>query len=155
MFNKLFKKKSPVKVYQPVSGTVVSLQEVADEVFSSEMMGIGFAVQPDSNEIVSPIDGTIESVFSTKHALTIKGDKGLEILIHIGTDTVELKGEGFEILVQAGEKVTAQQKIATVDFASIKEAGKGTDVMVVFPSLDKGEKGKFDLSNQGDLVAEL
>ena len=153
MFNKLFKKKVPV--YQPVSGKVVSLQEVADEVFSSEMMGIGFAVQPDSSEIVSPINGTIDSVFPTKHALTIKGDKGLEILIHIGTDTVELNGEGFDIAVKAGDKVTAQQKLATVDFDSIKAAGKGTDVMVIFPSLDKAEKEKFDLSNQRDVVAEL
>lgn len=154
VFNKLFKKKA-TEVYPPVSGKVITLQEVEDEVFSSEMMGIGFAVQPESNEIVSPIDGVIDSVFPTKHALTIKGDKGLEILIHIGTDTVELNGEGFDILVTAGEKVKRHQQILKVDFEAIRAAGKGTEVMVVFPSLDKSKKEDFDFSNQGGPVAEL
>ncbi|GCF94869.1 sugar permease [Enterococcus florum] len=153
MFNKLFKKKT--SVYQPVSGTVISLQEVDDEVFSSEMMGIGFAVRPDSSEIVSPIAGTIDSIFPTKHAFTMKGPQGIELLVHIGTDTVELNGEGFELLVKAGDQVAAQQSIMNVDFKAIKEAGKGTEVMVVFPNLEKNRNEQFDVSNQRTLVAEL
>ncbi|MDT2600150.1 PTS glucose transporter subunit IIA [Enterococcus hulanensis] len=154
MFNKLFKKKTTV-VYSPVSGKVIQLSEVDDDVFSSEMMGIGFAVQPESNTLVSPIDGVIESVFPTKHALMIKGDKGIEVLVHIGVDTVELNGKGFEILVEPGEKVAAQQKIANIDFDTIKVAGKGIEVMVIFPNLDKIKKEVFNLSNEGEIIAEL
>lgn len=131
----LFNKKSIV--YSPVNGTVKSIEKVNDEMFSTKALGDGFAVEPVDGTIVAPIDGTVMSIFPTKHAISLKTKQGLEVLIHIGIDTVELNGSDFTIKVEEGEKVTAETVLAEVDFNFLESKGKDTDVMVIFTNLDK------------------
>nr|WP_324255053.1 glucose-specific PTS transporter subunit IIBC [Bacillus sp. REN16] len=104
----------------PLTGKIIPLSEVPDSVFSNMMLGDGIAIEPTDGTIVAPVNGEIITIFPTKHAVAIKSDAGAEILIHIGIDTVELKGEGFETLVSPGDKVTQGQPIVNVDFESIK-----------------------------------
>lgn len=105
--------------------------------FSTKALGDGFAVEPVDGTIVAPIDGTVMSIFPTKHAISLKTKQGLEVLVHIGIDTVELNGSGFTIKVEEGEKVTAETVLAEVDFNFLESKGKDTDVMVIFTNLDK------------------
>lgn len=108
-------------VVSPVKGKVIALSEVPDPVFSTKMMGDGIAVFPEEGEIVSPIDGTVIYVFPTKHAIALKSKNGLEILIHIGLETVSLNGEGFTTYVETGQEVTVGQLLVNVDLAFVKE----------------------------------
>lgn len=114
-----------------VKGNLVQLSEIDDQAFSTGALGKGVGIIPDANEIYSPIDGEVTVVFPTKHAIGIKGEKNEEVLIHIGIDTVELNGEGFEIHVTAGDKVIAGQLLGTVDFEQIKQAGYDPTTLVV------------------------
>lgn len=145
------KKEQIVKTAQ---GAVIPLAEVKDEVFSQGMMGQGFGIQPISGEVVSPITGTVEAVFPTKHAITLKSKKGLEVLVHIGIDTVELNGVGIDVQVKPGDKVKAGELLAKVDLAQIKAAGKGTDVITVFPNLAEEQAALFDLGSKTEVIAE-
>lgn len=108
-----FKKR--VAVYNPFEGKTVSLDSLPDPVFSQRMMGDGVAVVPDNNQCRSPVDGTVASVFPTKHAVVIRTQEGVEVLIHIGLDTVQLQGEGFELHVEGGQQVTKGQLLITFD----------------------------------------
>ena len=114
-----------------VKGQLVQLSELEDKAFSTGALGKGVGIIPEANEIYSPVNGEITVVFPTKHAIGIKGENNEEILIHIGIDTVELEGTGFDIAVAAGDKVTAGQKLGTVDFDSIKQAGYDPTTIVV------------------------
>lgn len=129
----VFKKKRII-FHSPVKGKLISLSEVDDPVFSEGMMGPGFAVQPEADELYSPVAGEITSIFPTNHAIALKCEDGKEILIHIGIDTVELKGAGFEILVKEGEKVTSKTQLACVNRAFLKEQNKANTIMVLFPN---------------------
>ncbi|WP_137664344.1 PTS sugar transporter subunit IIA [Enterococcus hulanensis] len=135
-----FKKKEPALV-SPVEGQLIPLSEVSDPVFSEGMMGPGFAVEPMADELYSPVTGIITSIFPTKHAICIKRADGKEVLIHIGIDTVELKGEGFEIFVNEADKVTPKTKLAIVDRAFLKLQGKESTIMVLFP----GDTSSYDI----------
>ncbi|MCB5955079.1 PTS transporter subunit IIBC [Enterococcus sp. CWB-B31] len=128
-------------------GEVISIEEVPDEVFSQKMLGNGFAVEPVSGTVYSPIDGEVVSVFPTKHAIGLKTEEGLEVLIHMGLDTVEMKEPAFEIFVQIGQKLTAGEKIAHADLAKIKAEGKGITIIVVFTNSEKVQK--FTLDKKG------
>ena len=116
----------------PMSGKVYKLSNIADEAFSSGAMGDGFAVELYDGKITSPCDGEITAAFPTKHAYGIETKDGKEILIHIGMDTVELKGEGFEAFVKAGDKVKKGDIIAKVDLEYVKNHGKSLVSPVVF-----------------------
>lgn len=129
----LFKKKEPI-VSSPASGKLMPLSEVSDPVFSQGMMGPGFAVEPESNDVFSPITGTVVSIFPTKHAIGLKREDGKEVLVHLGIDTVELNGQGFEVFVNEADKVTAKTKIASMDCSFLKEQGKESTIMVLFPN---------------------
>lgn len=120
----------------PATGQLKDLSEVADDVFSQKMVGDGFAVEPTSGTIVAPVDGTIVSVMPTKHAWTMTTTTGLEILVHMGLDTVELNGAPFSIDVHDQDTVKAGQPIATMDLAAIKVAGKATTVMTIITNMD-------------------
>lgn len=136
---KLFsKRKQPVtlNLQAITNGEIMPLEAVADEVFSAKMMGDGYAIQPTDNRIYAPVAGTISSVFPTKHALGITTDDGLELLIHIGLDTVELAGQPFNVLVNEGDIVKVDQPLVDVDFAAITTAGKGTTSMVIITNMD-------------------
>lgn len=126
-------------LFSPVNGEIVSITEVADPVFSQKMMGDGFAVIPTDGEIYSPVDGVVLSVFPTKHAIGIKLADGIEVLIHMGLETVEMDGKPFKCYVQEGDKVTANTKLATCDLAALAEAGKDDAIVVVITNMDKVE----------------
>lgn len=120
-----------IKLLAPVSGESIGLAKVADDVFSSGMMGQGFGVEPTSNDIVAPVSGEITMIAETKHAIGFKTAEGLEVLLHMGLDTVSLKSEPFEIKVEVGQKVQAGQAIAKMEVESIKLAGLKTTVIVI------------------------
>lgn len=137
MFN--FFKKSKSKgneVKAPIKGNLISLSEVSDDVFSQKMLGDGFAVKPTGQEVVAPVSGTITTLFPTKHAIGIKTDEALEVLIHLGIDTVELKGEPFKLFVEQGDSVKAGDKLAEMDIADVADHGLDNTVMVVYTNMD-------------------
>lgn len=111
-----FLKKNEKSIVAPATGIFEKLEELSDPVFSKGMMGRGFAIEAKNETIVSPIDGFVSSIFPTKHALGIKTKSGIELLVHVGIDTVELNGEGFDIKVQEGQKVKAGNTLMNIDF---------------------------------------
>ena len=113
-------------------GEVIAISDVKDPVFSQKMMGDGFAVEPENGNIYSPVAGTVTSIFPTKHALGLLTDNGLEVLVHIGLDTVSLEGKPFEVHVAEGQKVAAGDLLVTADLEAIKAAGRETSTVVVF-----------------------
>jgi PTS system, glucose subfamily, IIA component len=125
----LFGKKKGI--FAPVAGTFVPITEVNDPVFAQKMMGDGVAVIPETDEIVSPVVGTVKTIIEQKHALGIETANGQEILIHMGLDTVELAGEPFEILVQVGDKVDVGTPLAHMDRKMVEAKGKDTVVLVI------------------------
>ncbi|MCD5598463.1 glucose PTS transporter subunit IIA [Lactobacillus delbrueckii subsp. lactis] len=121
----------------PVTGKLQKLEDVKDDVFSKKMLGDGFAIDPSNGKIVAPVDGTIDSVMDTKHAITLKTNKGhLDVLMHLGLDTVELKGKPFIINVKPGDKVKAGTQIGSMDIKAIKEAGKEPVVLTIIANMD-------------------
>ncbi|MER2109695.1 MAG: PTS glucose transporter subunit IIA [Desemzia incerta] len=138
------------KVYSPVNGKLVAIDEVADPVFSQKMMGDGFAVIPTDGDIYSPVDGKVMSVFPTKHAVGIAMDNGVEVLVHMGLDTVELEGKPFMTTVTEGQEVTKDTKISTVDLEALAAAEKDNAMVVVFTNMDK--VGSFDMIDSGSTV---
>ena len=113
-------------------GQVIDLVNVKDPVFSQKMMGDGFAVELENGKIYSPVAGTVTSVFPSKHAIGLVTDNGLEVLVHIGLETVSLEGKPFEVHVSEGQKVAAGDLLVTADLEAIKEAGRETSTIVVF-----------------------
>ncbi|MDT2596052.1 PTS glucose transporter subunit IIA [Enterococcus dongliensis] len=130
----LFKKKT-TEITTPVNGLVVDLKEVNDPVFSEKMMGEGFAIKPVDGKICAPVKGTIKSVFPSFHALTLEAEDGLDILIHIGLDTVELDGNGFSSMIQEGQKVDVGELLIQVDLDFLAQNKKDDIVIVVFPEM--------------------
>jgi len=119
----LFKAKKEVLV-SPADGDVIELSEVPDEVFSQKMAGDGIALVPRSNTFIAPVAGTITKIFATNHAFSIQTKSGMEVMVHIGLDTVELQGEGFKRLAQEGENVIAGKPIISADLEFIESKGK-------------------------------
>ncbi|MGM0125961.1 PTS system, beta-glucoside-specific IIA component [Enterococcus sp. AZ194] len=122
---------NPKKIVTPVKGAVVPLEKVNDSAFSSKMMGEGIAILPTSNQIVAPFSGTVAAVFPTKHAIGLVSDSGIELLIHVGIDTVELEGKYFESFVENGERIETGQLLLNADFEKIKAAGYDTITPIV------------------------
>ncbi|WP_026695856.1 N-acetylglucosamine-specific PTS transporter subunit IIBC [Peribacillus kribbensis] len=134
----------------PIEGEIIPITEVEDQVFSQKMMGDGFAIIPSKGSVVSPVDGEILNVFPTKHAIGIKSKQGYEILIHIGLDTVNLKGEGFTVLVKDGETVTKGQELIQFDLEKIKKSVPSTATPVIFTNLTKLDVKKQGCVQQGE-----
>jgi len=152
--NKKKEKTNPQQsLFNPVSGEVVAIEEVEDPVFSQKMMGDGFGVIPNSEAIYAPSNGKVVSVFPTQHAVGLELDNGVEVLVHIGIDTVELEGGPFETLVKEGDKVTPETKISTVDLNGLESAGKTNTIIIVFTNMDQVKDyqlTKSGESSQGD-----
>lgn len=126
-----------VELYTAVEGKYVPLADVPDEVFANKMVGDGYAINPSEGNIYAPVTGKITSVFSTKHAIGITTDEGIEVLIHMGLDTVSLNGNGFETYVQTGDTVAVGDRIANMNLDYISSQGKETVVIVVITNMDK------------------
>ncbi len=140
------------EVYSVADGQVVALEQVKDPVFAQKMMGDGFAVEPANGNIVSPVSGTVSSIFPTKHALGLVTEAGLEVLVHIGLDTVSLEGKPFTVHVAEGQKVVAGDLLVTADLDAIRAAGRETSTVVVFTNGDVIKSVK--LEQTGSLAAK-
>lgn len=140
------------EVYSVADGQVIALEQVKDPVFAQKMMGDGFAVEPANGNIVSPVTGTVSSIFPTKHALGLVTESGLEVLVHIGLDTVSLEGKPFTVHVSEGQKVAAGDLLVTADLDAIRAAGRETSTVVVFTNGDAIKSVK--LEQTGSLAAK-
>ena len=140
------------EVYSVADGQVIALEQVKDPVFAQKMMGDGFAVEPANGNIVSPVAGTVSSIFPTKHALGLVTEAGLEVLVHIGLDTVSLEGKPFTVHVAEGQKVAAGDLLVTADLDAIRAAGRETSTVVVFTNAEAIKSVK--LEQTGSLVAK-
>ena len=140
------------EVYSVADGQVIALEQVKDPVFAQKMMGDGFAVEPANGNIVSPVTGTVSSIFPTKHALGLVTESGLEVLVHIGLDTVSLEGKPFTVHVSEGQKVAAGDLLVTADLDAIRAAGRETSTVVVFTNAEAIKSVK--LEQTGSLAAK-
>ncbi|QCJ44680.1 PTS glucose transporter subunit IIA [Bacillus sp. S3] len=150
MLFKKNKKSENIAIQSPLNAEVIKLESVPDPVFSQKMMGEGIGFIPTNGEIYSPISGKVTQVFPTKHAIGLMTEDGVELLLHLGLETVELNGEGFDILIESGDRVQAQDRIGSFDLTFIEEKGKEIISVLVFPNLK--EKGKeLTLSKTGEV----
>lgn len=137
-----------LNLISPATGEIINLSEVDDEVFASKMMGDGFAVQLVSGKIYSPVSGKVVAIFPTKHAISLVDDFNNEVLIHIGLDTVQLDGDGFDILIKENQEIKQGQLIADVNIDLLKEKGYSLQTPIIFTNLDK-DKFKVQLNQSG------
>ena len=138
-------------VHSVADGQVINIEDVKDPVFSQKMMGDGFAVEPENGKIVSPVAGKVTSIFPTKHALGLVTDNGLEVLVHIGLDTVSLEGKPFDVKVTEGQTVAAGDLLVEANLDAIREAGRATSTVVVFTNADAIKSVKVE--HTGKLAA--
>ncbi|WGE31338.1 PTS glucose transporter subunit IIA [Actinobacillus genomosp. 2] len=140
-FDKLFGSKQAatkeVKVYAPLSGEIVNIEDVPDVVFSEKIVGDGVAIRPNGDTIVAPVNGTIGKIFETNHAFSIESDEGVELFVHFGIDTVELKGEGFTRVAQEGQTVKAGDPIIKFDLELLETKAKSVLTPVVISNMDE------------------
>lgn len=138
------------EVVSPLAGQVKPLSQATDPVFSSGVMGQGVVIEPSQGELVSPVNGTVTVLFPTKHAVGIVSEEGIEMLMHIGMDTVSLDGKGFEAHVEQGDKVVVGQQLISFDMDVIKEAGLVTETPVIITNQDD-----FQADVEGDLPRDI
>ncbi|TDL88777.1 PTS glucose transporter subunit IIA [Vibrio vulnificus] len=152
MFKKLFGKKESVEqLLAPINGQVINIEDVPDPVFSGKMMGDGIAILPEEGLVVSPIDAEVIQVFHTKHALGLRTKQGIEWLIHIGLETVNLNGEGFEVHVEEGQKVKAGDKLVTFDIDFLKSKAPSIVTPIVITNGELVEKLEKTNSTQAKI----
>jgi sugar PTS system EIIA component len=160
MLKKLFSKKIEtrvVEIHSPLDGEAIPLEEVPDPVFAQKMMGDGLAIIPKNGKVVSPINGKVVQIFPTKHAVGLVSEEGLEILIHIGLETVELNGKGFEVAVSAGETVKVGDPLLNVDLDYLEQKHKEIVTPIVITNmLDKAGELEYIAKNnvvtRGDVI---
>jgi len=145
-----------VKIYAPVSGEIVNIEDVPDVVFAEKIVGDGIAIHPTGNRMVAPCDGTIGKIFETNHAFSIESVEGIELFVHFGIDTVELKGEGFRRIAQEGQSVKCGDTIIEFDLPLLETKAKSVLTPVVISNMDdiKGldkHKGKVTLGEDAIL----
>lgn len=152
MFKFFNQKKKEENLVAPLTGKVISLEEVPDPVFSKKMMGDGLAIIPEDGLLLSPVKGKVLQILPTKHAIAILSDYGAEILIHIGLETVSMKGEGFNTFVQAGDKVVFGQKLISFDIELIEEKAKSIVTSVIITNgeyVGISKRGNDEFVNAG------
>lgn len=135
----LFKKDRVFKIITPITGKVIDIVQTPDPVFSEKMVGDGVAIEPTEGLVVSPIDGEVVQLFPTNHAIGLKNKEGLEILIHIGIDTVKMKGKGFQPFINKGDKVKTGQKLMIFDLDLIKKEARSIITPVVTTNIGQAE----------------
>lgn len=129
-------------IYAPLAGNVIALEQIPDETFSSGVLGNGVGIEPESGEVVAPFDGTIATVADTKHAIGLTGPNHMEMLIHVGVDTVKMQGEGFKVFVSEGDTVRTGQRLMTFSIDKIKQSGYSTTTAVLLNNSDDYENFK-------------
>ena len=144
-----FKKEESFKVVACAEGKCINITEVPDQVFSTKMMGDGFAIEPTEGKVYSPVTGKVLNVFPTKHAVALESNEGHEILIHFGMDTVTLKGEGFTAHVGEGDTVTPDTLLLSVDLDAVRPKVPSLVTPVVFTNL--GDKA-IELKKTGSVT---
>ncbi|AKU79349.1 PTS sugar transporter subunit IIA [Spiroplasma turonicum] len=153
----LFTKNKSLEVFSPVDGEVISISDVEDEVFSEKMLGDGLAIIPSNGSFYAPIEGKLVTVFPSGHAYGILAKNGVEILLHIGIDTVSLDGEGFDIKVKQNDSVQVGDLLAIVDIENVSKKVPSIQTPLIFTteSMDgkKIEILKTGKVNKGDLIA--
>lgn len=142
----------------PLSGKLLPLSQVPDQAFSQKIMGDGFAIDPTDGKVLSPVDATVVQIFRTGHAIGLETDNGVEILIHVGIDTVKLNGKGFTALVQNGQRVKAGQELISFDLEMIKGVAPSMITPIVFTNMERvasiQAKSKGD-AKAGEEIASL
>lgn len=140
-FDKLFGSKESksvdVEIYAPISGTIVNIEDVPDVVFSEKIVGDGIAIRPTGNKIVAPVDGVIGKIFETNHAFSMESKDGVELFVHFGIDTVELKGEGFTRIAQEGQQVKRGDTVIEFDLALLEAKAKSVLTPTVISNMDE------------------
>ncbi|OOF66496.1 PTS glucose transporter subunit IIA [Rodentibacter caecimuris] len=140
-FEKLFGSKESkavdVQIYAPLSGEIVNIEDVPDVVFSEKIVGDGIAIRPTGNKIVAPVDGVIGKIFETNHAFSMESKEGVELFVHFGIDTVELKGEGFTRVAQEGQTVKCGDTIIEIDLALLESKAKSVLTPIVISNMDE------------------
>ena len=126
-----------IEIIAPLSGEIVNIEDVPDVVFAEKIVGDGIAIKPSGNKIVAPVDGTIGKIFETNHAFSIESDSGIELFVHFGIDTVELKGEGFKRIAEEGQRVQKGDLVLEFDLALLEEKAKSTLTPVVISNMDE------------------
>lgn len=147
-------KDTNIKIAIPVNGDLMALEDVPDDVFSLKLIGDGFAINPDNDLLYSPVNGKVKSILSTKHAITITDDEGLDIFIHIGIDTIKLRGEGFESFINIGDDVKVGDKLIRFPLEEMKEKVKSPVIPIIFKNL-KGKRFAYFVPNTNVKVGEL
>ena len=137
MFFKRKKKNEAVEVKAFFQGTALQLEKVNDPIFADKVMGDGVAIEPQDGTLYAPVSGTVATIFDTKHAIGYKLDNGADVLMHIGMDTVELEGKGFDLDISVGDKVQAGQLIGKIDLSYIKSQGKEVTTPVLLTTMDE------------------
>lgn len=141
LFDKLFGSKEnksvEVEIYAPLSGEIVNIEDVPDVVFSEKIVGDGIAIRPNGNKIVAPVDGVIGKIFETNHAFSMESKDGVELFVHFGIDTVELKGEGFTRIAQEGQSVKRGDTVIEFDLALLEAKAKSVLTPVVISNMDE------------------
>ncbi|CAA2929748.1 PTS glucose transporter subunit IIA [Arsenophonus endosymbiont of Bemisia tabaci] len=126
-----------IDIIAPISGEIVNIEDVPDVVFAEKIVGDGIAIKPTGNKIVAPVDGTIGKIFETNHAFSIESDNGIELFVHCGIDTVELKGEGLTRIAEEGQKVQKGDLVLELDLPLLEEKAKSTLTPVVISNMDE------------------
>lgn len=141
LFDKLFGTKESkaveVEIYAPLSGEIINIEDVPDVVFSEKIVGDGIAIRPNGNKIVAPIDGVIGKIFETNHAFSMVSKEGVELFVHFGIDTVELKGEGFTRVAQEGQNVKRGDTVIEFDLTLLEQKAKSILTPIVISNMDE------------------
>lgn len=153
---KRFFGKKDLDIYAPLNGKAIPLESVSDPIFAGKVLGDGMAIEPDNDVLVSPVNGKVQMVSDTLHAIGICSDLGVELLLHIGIDTVQLNGMHFKADVKAGQKVTKGQKLIEFDSKVIVEKGYSLTTMIIVTNYDQYKMDKKEgLVQSGDLVIDM
>jgi PTS system glucose-specific IIA component len=126
-----------IDIIAPLTGDIVNIEDVPDVVFAEKIVGDGIAIKPSGDKIVAPVNGTIGKIFETNHAFSIESDEGIELFVHFGIDTVELKGEGFTRIAEEGQAVKVGDTVIEFDLAFLQENAKSTLTPVVISNMDE------------------
>lgn len=143
----LFSKEKKRDILAQQTGRAVAITNVPDPVFAEKILGDGIAIIPNSNEVLSPISGTIVQIAHTFHAIGIEGDDGIEVLVHLGIDTVKLNGDGFTCYVEVGQHVSAGDKLMDMDIETIEAKGYKTISPCILTNMDSAKNIDFQLGD--------